>query len=146
MAFFRLQEARTPSMMEDHTKTIMFTTNNLQGAPTIQYQTQDQAMKQQNVKIEGQKDQQFPTFSYNLNKIQMLMPQGQHSTVNLAQLSDDNKTIQYIAQPYFGNYALVNGAPMQMQMTNGVTGITMDGRQLVVNKPITAVSAVVYGL
>ena len=102
----------------------MFTTNNLQGTPTIQYQTQE---LNKNVKTEITN----PTFSYNLNKIQMLMPQqGQHSTVNLAQLSDENKqTIQYITQPYFGNYALVN-TPMQM-MTNGIT---------MVNKPLTAVS------
>lgn len=54
----------------------------------------------------------------------------------MAQLTtDDNKTVQYITQPAFGyNYALVN----QMQLAqNGVTGITVDGRQLVVNKPIT---------
>lgn len=54
------------------------------------------------------------------------------STVNLAQLSDDNKTC-YIAQPFGYNYALVN----QMQLAqNGVTGITVDGRLQVVNKPM----------
>lgn len=64
--------------------------------------------------------------------------QGHTSTVNLAQLSDDNKTC-YIAQPFgYANYALVN----QMQMGGGgtVAGIaTVDsnGRIQVVNKPIT---------
>lgn len=55
----------------------------------------------------------------------------------MAQLSDDNKTC-YIAQPFGYNYALVN----QMQLAqNGVTGITVDGRLQVVNKPM-AVSTI----
>jgi hypothetical protein len=66
----------------------------------------------------------------------------QGTTVNLAQLTDDNKTVQYITQPFgYGNYALVN----QMQVAqNGLAGIaTVDGRQLIVNKPITAVIAII---
>lgn len=56
----------------------------------------------------------------------------------MAQLSDDNKTC-YIAQPFGYNYALVNH---QMQLAqNGVTGITVDGRLQVVNKPM-AVSTI----
>lgn len=58
--------------------------------------------------------------------IQKLTPasQAHTSTVNLAQLTDDNKTC-YIAQPFGYNYALVN----QMQLAqNGVTGVTIDGR------------------
>ncbi|KAJ6646086.1 hypothetical protein Bhyg_01296, partial [Pseudolycoriella hygida] len=118
----------------------MFTTNALQnGAPTtIQYQTSDGTLKP---KIEGQKSQEFPTFCYttNVNKIQMLTPTSQgHSTVNLAQLSDDSKTC-YIAQPFgYANYALVN--QMQMGAAGTVAGIaTVDssGRIQVVNKPIT---------
>lgn len=131
-------------MMEDITKTIMFTTNNLQGTPTIQYQTvQASDLQLKQPKIEGQK-QDFPaTFCYvaNSNMIQKITPTTQVnnvSTVNLAQLTtEDNKThtVQYIAQPLSYNYALVN--PMQLQ--NGtVNTITVDGRQLIVNKPITA--------
>lgn len=102
--------------MEDLTKTIMFTTNNLGTPATIQYQTTDQGLKQP--KIEGQKTHFF----------QMIAPSSQGtSTVNLAQLSDDNK-IQYITQPFA--YA---GNQMYMQIQNG---ITVDGRQLIVNKPI----------
>lgn len=103
------------------------TTNNLQGPATIQYQTTDQGLKQP--KIEGQKTHEYPTaFCYNVNKIQMIPSQGHASTVNLAQLSDDK--IQYI-QPLYGNYAVLN----QMQIAQN--GITVDGRQLIVNKPIT---------
>jgi len=126
--------------MEDITKTIMFTTNSLQGTPTIQYQTvqaSDITLKQP--KLDGQK-QEFPTFCYvNSNMIQKITPAsqvGNVSTVNLAQLTtEDNKThtVQYIAQPLGYNYALVN--PMQIQ--NGVNTITVDGRQLIVNKPLT---------
>lgn len=113
-------------MMEDITKTIMFTTNNLQGTPTIQYQTVqtgDLTLKQP--KMEGQK-QDFPTtFCYvaNSNMIQKITPTTQVSnvsTVNLAQLTtEDNKThtVQYIAQPLGYNYALVN--PMQLQKWDG---------------------------
>lgn len=121
--------------MEDITKTIMFTTNNLQGTPTIQYQTIQGDVTLKQPKIEGQK-QDFPTFCYvNSNMIQKITPTSQMSTVNLAQLtSDDNKTVQYIAQPLGYNYTLVN--PMQIQ--NGVNTITVDGRQLIMNKPITA--------
>lgn len=68
-------------MMEDLTKTIMFTTNTIGGAPaTIQYQANpDGTLKP---KIEGQKTQQgqdYPTFCYttNVNKIQMLTPTAQ---------------------------------------------------------------------
>lgn len=121
----------------------MFTTNNLQGTPTIQYQTvQASDLQLKQTKIEGQK-QEFPTtFCYvaNSNMIQKITPTTQvsnMSTVNLAQLTtEDNKThtVQYIAQPLGYNYALVN--PMQLQ--NGtVNAITVDGRQLIVNKPIT---------
>lgn len=121
--------------MEELGKTIMFTTNNLQAPATIQYQTTtDQGLKQP--KIEGQKTHEYPTFCYNVNKIQMIpSAQGHASTVNLAQLSDDK--IQYI-QPIYGNYAVLN----QMQIAQN--GITVDGRQLIVNKPITAVSRLIY--
>lgn len=110
-------------MMDDLNKTILFTTN---ATPTIQYQTTEQ-IKQP--KIEGQKSgqqqtQEFQTFCYtNANT----------STINLAQLSEDNKTC-FIAQPFgYGNYALVN----QMQLAqNGVAMV--DGRLQVVNKPIIA--------
>lgn len=69
-------------MMEDLTKTIMFTTNAISGAPaTIQYQANpDGTLKP---KIEGQKPgqqgQEYPTFCYttNVNKIQMLTPTAQ---------------------------------------------------------------------
>lgn len=120
--------------MEDITKNIIFTTNNLQG---IQYQTiqaGDVTLKQPKVE-----KQDFPTFCYvaNSNMIQKITPTSQMSnvsTVNLAQLTtDDNKTVQYIAQPLGYNYAVLN--PMQLQ--NGMNTITVDGRQLIVNKPIT---------
>lgn len=105
------------------------------------YTTADQSLKQSK---DGQKTQEFPTFCYNLNNIKMIAaPNSQGSTVNLAQLSDDNKTIQYIAQPfhpsYGQSYALVN--PMQLGQ-NGVANITVDGRQIVVNKPLSAVSTI----
>uniref|UniRef100_A0A182JJM7 C2H2-type domain-containing protein n=1 Tax=Anopheles atroparvus TaxID=41427 RepID=A0A182JJM7_ANOAO len=119
----------------------MFTTNNIQtatGTPIgIQYQTTTTDINKGN-KLEGQKTNQqapeFSTFYANVNMIQKLTPTSQAlSTVNLAQLSDDNKTVQYL-QPFgYANCALVN----QMPIPNGVTGITVDGRQLVVNKPIT---------
>lgn len=119
--------------MEDITKTIMFTTNAIQNATptTIQYQTTDGLLKQP--KIEGQKSgqqqtQDFPTFCYTTNT---------NTTVNLAQLADDNKTC-YIAQPLSYNYALVN--QMQLAQNGTVAGIaTVDGqgRLQVVNKPIT---------
>lgn len=119
--------------MEDITKNIIFTTNNLQG---IQYQTiqaGDVTLKQPKVE-----KQDFPTFCYvaNSNMIQKITPTSQMSnvsTVNLAQLTDDNKTVQYIAQPLGYNYAVLN--PMQLQ--NGMNAITVDGRQLIINKPIT---------
>lgn len=130
--------------MEDITKTIMFTTNSLQGTPTIQYQTVQASDAMKPPKLEGQK-QDFPTFCYvNSNMIQKITPTsqvGNVSTVNLAQLTtEDNKThtVQYIAQPLGYNYALVN--PMQIQ--NGVNAITVDGRQLIVNKPLTAVRTI----
>lgn len=74
--------------------------------------------------------QDFPTFCYN---VKMIGPSGQGgNTVNLAQI-DDNKTIQYIAQPfttsYGQSYTLVN--PVQLANQNG---------QLVINKPISSVS------
>lgn len=78
--------------------------------------------------------QDFPTFCYaNVKNIQMIGPSGQGgNTVNLAQI-DDNKTIQYIAQPfttsYGQSYTLVN--PMQLANQNG---------QIVINKPISSVS------
>uniref|UniRef100_U5EQX0 C2H2-type domain-containing protein n=1 Tax=Corethrella appendiculata TaxID=1370023 RepID=U5EQX0_9DIPT len=105
----------------------MFTTNNLQtGTPTtIQYQTTDVSKQP---KIEGQKTQQQPEFAA------FCYSNAHASTVNLAQLTDDTKTVQYITQPFGYNYALVSN---QMQIPNGVTNITVDGRQLLVNKPIT---------
>lgn len=77
--------------------------------------------------------QDFPTFCYNVKNIQMI-PSGQGgNTVNLAQI-DDNKTIQYIAQPfttsYGQSYTLVN--PVQLGGQNG---------QIVINKPISSVSS-----
>lgn len=71
--------------------------------------------------------QEFPTFCYKM------IPSGQGgNTVNLAQM-DDNKTIQYIAQPfttsYGQSYTLVN--PLQLGGQNG---------QIVINKPISSVS------
>ncbi|EAA14852.5 AGAP008827-PA, partial [Anopheles gambiae str. PEST] len=108
----------------------MFTANNIQtatGTPIgIQYQTATATDINKGTKLEGQKtNQQAPEFStFYANAL---------STVNLAQLSDDSKTVQYL-QPFgYANCALVN----QMPIPNGVTGITVDGRQLVVNKPIT---------
>lgn len=118
--------------MEDITKTIMFTTNAIQGATptTIQYQTADGILKQP--KIEGQKtgQQEFPTFCYTTN--------ANAATVNLAQLTDDNKTC-YIAQPIGGyNYALVNQMQLAQNGTVAGTIATVDGqgRLQVVNKPI----------
>lgn len=114
----------------------MFTTNNIQtGTPVgIQYQTAGDVNKQ--VKIDAMKATQqtpeFSTFYANVNMIQKLTPTSQAlSTVNLAQLADDTKTVQYLQPFSYANCALVN------QIPNGVTGITVDGRQLVVNKPIT---------
>jgi len=73
--------------------------------------------------------QEFQTF-YNIKNIQAI-PSGH--TVNLS--LDDNKTIQYIAQPftttYGQSYALVN--PVQL-------GGGQNGQTLVINKPISAVS------
>ncbi|KFB41121.1 zinc finger protein [Anopheles sinensis] len=113
----------------------MFTTNNIQtatGTPIgIQYQTTTTDINK-GTKLEGQKTNQqapeFSTFYANVNMIQKLTPTSQAlSTVNLAQLSDDTKTVQYL-QPFgYANCALVN----QMPIANGVTGITVDGRQLV---------------
>ncbi|XP_053661977.1 zinc finger protein 83 [Anopheles marshallii] len=119
----------------------MFTTNNIQaatGTPIgIQYQTTTADINKGN-KLEGQKTNQqapeFSTFYANVNMIQKLTPTSQAlSTVNLAQLSDETKTVQYLQPFSYANCALVN----QMPIPNGVTGITVDGRQLVVNKPIT---------
>lgn len=67
------------------------------------------------------KQQEFPTFCYNVKNIQMI-PSGQGgNTVNLAQIDDNNKTIQYIAQPfttsYGQSYTLVN--PVQLAGQNG---------------------------
>lgn len=78
--------------------------------------------------------QEFPTFCYNVKNIQMLAPSSQGgNTVNLAQIDDNNKTIQYIAQPfttsYGQSYTLVN--PVQLGGQNG---------QIVINKPISSVS------
>lgn len=76
-----------------------------------------------------QAKQDFPTFCYNVKNIQMI-PSGS-TGVNLL---EDNKTIQYIAQPFttsYGgqSYALVN--PVHFSGQNG---------QIVINKPISAVS------
>lgn len=82
--------------------------------------------------------QEFPTFCYNVKNIQMIAnPSGQGgNTVNLAQI-DDNKTIQYIAQPfttsYGQSYTLVN--PVQLAGQNG---------QIVINKPISSVSCWIF--
>lgn len=76
--------------------------------------------------------QDFPTFCYNVKNIQMIPSAQGGNTVNLAQI-DDNKTIQYIAQPfttsYGQSYTLVN--PVQLGGQNG---------QIVINKPISSVS------
>lgn len=76
--------------------------------------------------------QEFPTFCYNVKNIQMIPSAQGGNTVNLAQI-DDNKTIQYIAQPfttsYGQSYTLVN--PVQLAGQNG---------QIVINKPISSVS------
>lgn len=55
-----------------------------------------------------------------------------------AQLGDENKTIQYITQPfsYGQSYALVNH-PVQ------IAGTTQNG-QIVINKQISAVSKSIY--
>lgn len=120
----------------------MFTTNNIQAATPvgIQYQTTTASAADVNkqIKIDTQKATQqtpeFSTFYANVNMIQKLTPTSQAlSTVNLAQLADDNKTVQYLQPFSYANCGLVN----QMQIPNGVTGITVDGRQLVINKPIT---------
>jgi glucose-6-phosphate 1-dehydrogenase len=69
----------------------------------------------------------FPAFCYNVKNIQMLAPQA-GNTVNLAQI-DENKTIQYIAQPftsYGQSYTIVN--PLQLAGQNG---------QIVINKPVS---------
>lgn len=72
--------------MEDLTKTIMFTTNNIQTAPaTIQYQTTDLNQKQPKIEKntggnqqQQQQTQEFPTFCYaNVNMIQKLTPTSQ---------------------------------------------------------------------
>jgi hypothetical protein len=76
--------------------------------------------------------QEFPTFCYNVKMI----PSAQGgNTVNLAQIDDSNKTIQYITQPfttsYGQSYTLVN--PVQLAGQNG---------QIVINnKPLTSVSS-----
>lgn len=73
--------------------------------------------------------QEFPMY-YN---VKMLAPGQGANTVNLAQI-EDNKTIQYIAQPfttsYGQSYTLVN--PLQIAGQNG--------QQIVINKPISSVS------
>lgn len=89
-------------------------------------------MNQFDAKMEPK--QEFPTFCYNVKNIQMLAPSSQGgNTVNLAQIDDNNKTIQYIAQPfttsYGQSYTLVN--PVQLGGQNG---------QIVINKPISSVS------
>lgn len=65
--------------------------------------------------------------------VKMLAPGQGANTVNLAQI-EDNKTIQYIAQPfttsYGQSYTLVN--PVQIAGQNG--------QQIVINKPISSVS------
>lgn len=120
----------------------MFTTNNIQAATPvgIQYQTTTASAADVNkqIKIDAQKATQqtpeFSTFYANVNMIQKLTPTSQAlSTVNLAQLADETKTVQYLQPFSYVNCAIGN----QMQIPNGVTGITVDGRQLVVNKPIT---------
>lgn len=76
------QQSNQILMMEDLSKTIMFTTNAMPGTPaTIQYQANpDGTLKP---KIEGQKSgqqgQEYPTFCYttNVNKIQMITPTAQ---------------------------------------------------------------------
>lgn len=72
--------------------------------------------------------QEFAKFSY------MIAPQNSgNNQLNLAQIGDDNKTIQYIAQPfttsYGQSYTLVN--PVQLAGQNG---------QIVINKPNITVS------
>lgn len=57
--------------------------------------------------------------------------------MNLAQLTDDNKTC-YIAQPFgYGNYALVNQMQMGAGTVAGIATVDSNGRIQVVNKPIT---------
>lgn len=51
--------------------------------------------------------------------------------MNLAQITGEGDKTCYIAQPFGYNYTLVN------QFQNGITGIAVDGRIQVVNKPMT---------
>lgn len=117
----------------------MFTTNtNTTQSANIQYQSIDGLLK--TAKIQGQKNQEFPSFGYsNVNKIQMLTPtsQGHGSTVNLAQLTTDDAKTCYIAQPFGYNYALVNQVPIgQSGAVANIATVDSNGRIQVVNKPI----------
>ncbi|XP_030747427.1 zinc finger protein 98-like isoform X5 [Sitophilus oryzae] len=85
----------------------------------IQYQqTQQQPEKDKNG--QDQKQENFSPFCYaNVNMIQKIAPQTQHSTVNMSQLTDDKC---YITQPAFSyNYALVN---QNLLTQNAISNIT----------------------
>lgn len=87
----------------------------------IQYQQQPQQQQPEKDK-NGQdtKQQDFAPFCYaNVNMIQKIAPQTQHSTVNMSQLTDDKC---YITQPAFSyNYTLVN---QNLLTQNAISNIT----------------------
>lgn len=73
----------------------------------IQYQQQQQQQQTDKDKTGQDQKQDFAPFCYaNVNMIQKITPQTQHSTVNMSQLTDDKC---YITQPAFSyNYTLVS--------------------------------------
>ncbi|XP_050309083.1 zinc finger protein 678-like isoform X2 [Anthonomus grandis grandis] len=106
-------------------------TTTTQQTAQIQYQQQQpqqqQQQQQQNDKDKNnqeQKQQEFTPFCYatNVNMIQKIAPQTQHSTVNMSQLTDDKC---YITQPAFSyNYTLVSNVNQNLLTQNAISNIT----------------------
>lgn len=86
----------------------------------IQYQQQPQQQSDKDKNGQEQQKQEFAPFCYaNVNMIQKITPQTQHSTVNMSQLTDDKC---YITQPAFSyNYTLVN---QNLLTQNAISNIT----------------------
>ncbi|KAL1502612.1 hypothetical protein ABEB36_007730 [Hypothenemus hampei] len=87
----------------------------------IQYQQQQAQQQSDKDKNVQEQKQDFAPFCYaaNVNMIQKITPQTQHSTVNMSQLADDKC---YITQPTFSyNYTLVN---QNLLTQNAISNIT----------------------
>ncbi|XP_066153615.1 transcription factor Clamp-like isoform X2 [Euwallacea fornicatus] len=86
----------------------------------IQYQQQPQQQSDKDKNGQVEQKQEFAPFCYaNVNMIQKITPQTQHSTVNMSQLTDDKC---YITQPAFSyNYTLVN---QNLLTQNAISNIT----------------------